>query len=250
MSTLRKMEQHVLEMVEQYHYDLIFMDISMPKLDGMETCKMIRKNSDTSVSQVPIIALTAHSLTGDKEMFLGAGMDDYLSKPVRLSQLIEKINLFLTDVSSEGPTKQHQIEASFNADNNSVETRTQDEHVDLELVDETILEQMIEDTSADVLPMLIDHYLEESQERLKKIYQAIDDKDKNTLEFESHTLGSSALALGNRILSNLARKIEHLCIDNQEEQAFQLKEELKELAEKSLAALAYRKKQGFIEPAG
>ncbi|MYM58652.1 response regulator [Vibrio sp. OCN044] len=242
--------QHVLEMVEQYHYDLIFMDISMPKLDGMETCKMIRKNSDTSVSQVPIIALTAHSLTGDKETFLDAGMDDYLSKPVRLSQLIEKINLFLTYVSSEGPTKQHQIEASFNTDNNSVETGTQDEHVDLELVDETILEQMIEDTSADVLPMLIDHYLEESQERLKKIYQAIDEKDKNTLEFESHTLGSSALALGNRILSNLARKIEHLCIDNQEEQAFQLKEELTELAEKSLAALAYRKKQGFIEPAG
>lgn len=242
--------ERVLEMVKEYHYDLIFMDISMPKLDGMQTCKALRKNADSSISQVPIIALTAHALTGDKEMFLDAGMDDYLSKPVRLSQLIEKINLFLSDDSSRRSSKGRQLESHDNSDDNTVETRIQEKQVDLELVDETILEQMIEDTSADVLPMLIDHYLEESQERLNKIYQAIDEKDKNTLEFESHTLGSSALALGNRILSNLARKIEHLCIDNQEEQAYQLRDELKELAEKSLAALAYRKKQGFIEPAG
>ncbi|MFY2508770.1 ATP-binding protein [Vibrio pectenicida] len=244
--------QRALEMIELYHYDLIFMDISMPELDGIQTCKQIRSNIDPAINQIPVIALTAHSLTGDKEMFLSAGMDDYLAKPVRLSQLIEKINLFLSDDSHECSSKRidSSLESQVNPDNNDAEMDIQDTQVNLELVDETVLGQMIEDTSVDVLPMLIDHYLDESQQRLQKIYQAMDDHDKDTLEFETHTLGSSALALGNRVLSNLARKIEHLCIENQEEQAYKLRDDLKELADNSLSALAYRKTQGFIEPAG
>ncbi|MCM5507179.1 MULTISPECIES: response regulator [Vibrio] len=244
--------RRAIEMVEQYHYDLIFMDISMPEMDGMETCRAIRSMTDEKTCQIPIIALTAHSLSGDKEQFLDAGMNDYLSKPIRLSQLIEKINLFLSDGAINSAEKSDNLESESQiltqaAINHSM---NQDIQVDLELVDEEVLEQMIEDTSADVLPMLIDHYIEESNERLRKIYQAMEDRDKETLEFESHTLGSSSLALGNRVLSNLARKIECMCLENHEQQAFELSEELKELAEKSLAALEYRKTLGFIEPAG
>jgi HPt (histidine-containing phosphotransfer) domain-containing protein len=124
------------------------------------------------------------------------------------------------------------------------------EDKDLELVDEKILQQMIEDTSAEVIPLLIDHYVEESNQRLDKIYIAMDASDKETLEFEAHTLGSSSLALGNRTLSNLARKIEHLCIEGQQESAFKLKEELQILADNSLNALEQRKLKGFTESAG
>ncbi|MDA0116537.1 response regulator [Vibrio sp. T11.5] len=241
-----------LEMVEQYHYDLIFMDISMPEMDGMETCKTIRSMADEKVRHIPIIALTAHSLSGDKEQFLDAGMDDYLSKPIRLSQLIEKINLFLSDGANNSAEKSDNLEqeSQFLEQTVSNHPMNQNTQVDLELVDEEVLDQMIEDTSADVLPMLIDHYIQESNARLVKIYQAMEERDKETLEFESHTLGSSSLALGNRVLSNLARKIECMCLENHEQQAFELSEELKELAEKSLAALEYRKTLGFIEPAG
>ncbi|NRB66549.1 MAG: response regulator [Vibrio sp.] len=241
-----------LEMVEQYHYDLIFMDISMPEMDGMETCKTIRSMADEKVRHIPIIALTAHSLSGDKEQFLDAGMDDYLSKPIRLSQLIEKINLFLSDGAINSAEKSDNLDQESQILEQTVSNHpmNQNTQVDLELVDEEVLEQMIEDTSADVLPMLIDHYIQESNARLVKIYQAMEERDKETLEFESHTLGSSSLALGNRVLSNLARKIECMCLENHEQQAFELSEELKELAEKSLAALEYRKTLGFIEPAG
>ncbi|NRF16250.1 response regulator [Vibrio coralliilyticus] len=244
--------RRAIEMVEQYHYDLIFMDISMPEMDGMETCRAIRSMTDEKTCQIPIIALTAHSLSGDKEQFLDAGMNDYLSKPIRLSQLIEKINLFLSDGAINSTEKSDNLESESQTLTQAVinHSMNQDIQVDLELVDEEVLEQMIEDTSADVLPMLIDHYIEESNERLRKIYQAMEDRDKETLEFESHTLGSSSLALGNRVLSNLARKIECMCLENHEQQAFELSEELKELAEKSLAALEYRKTLGFIEPAG
>ncbi|AIU66724.1 response regulator [Vibrio coralliilyticus] len=244
--------RRAIEMVEQYHYDLIFMDISMPEMDGMETCRAIRSMTDEKTCQIPIIALTAHSLSGDKEQFLDAGMNDYLSKPIRLSQLIEKINLFLSDGAINSAEKSDNLESESQTLTQAVinHSMNQDIQVDLELVDEEVLEQMIEDTSADVLPMLIDHYIEESNERLRKIYQAMEDRDKETLEFESHTLSSSSLALGNRVLSNLARKIECMCLENHEQQAFELSEELKELAEKSLAALEYRKALGFIEPAG
>lgn len=69
---------------------------------------------------------------------------------------------------------------------------------DAELVDESILEQMIRDTSAEIIPILIDHYVEESQTRLTAIRQAATDNDAQALEFEVHTVGSTALALGNR----------------------------------------------------
>ncbi|MFM2590005.1 ATP-binding protein [Vibrio sp. TBV020] len=241
-----------LEMVQQYQYDLVFMDISMPKMDGMASCRAIRELEDPLTSQIPIIALTAHSLAGDKEKFLASGMDDYLSKPLRLSQLVDKINLFLSDDADEVPDQilqTQQLNEQSNAYKNKllVEEKNNKEVDQLELVDEQVIKQMIEDTSAEVIPLLIEHYLEESQDRLSKIYQAMDDKDQEVLEFEVHTLGSSALALGNRSLSNMARKIERLCRDGNQDEAFMLKDELRQLAIQSLTAIEERKQQGFSE---
>ncbi|CAK4068045.1 response regulator [Vibrio sp. 16] len=243
--------------VKQYNYDLIFMDISMPKMDGIQACQAIRAMPDARSASTPIIALTAHSLAGDKEKFLACGMDDYISKPLRLSQLVEKIDLFTnksitkaTQASEDTSIVNMQQDVTLtdetsmpNIDTHPIEKDT----INLELVDEAILQQMIEDTSADVIPLLIDHYLEESHQRLEKIYLAMDNKDKETLEFEAHTLGSSSLALGNRTLSNLARKIEHQCLDGQCQLAFELKEELQQVANDSLEALEQRKKKGFTE---
>ncbi|MEL7292871.1 MAG: ATP-binding protein [Pseudomonadota bacterium] len=242
----------VLEMVQSYQYDLIFMDISMPQMDGMKATEAIRALEDSDTANLPIIALTAHSLAGDREKFLASGMNDYLSKPLRLSQLVEKINLFLNEQCSSTEPDFDQIEApnkqliSYNENQGQAHQPT--EGVGMDLVDETILQQMIEDTSADIMPMLIDHYLQESQQRLEKIADAIDAQDKETLEFEAHTLGSSSLALGNRSLSLLARKIEHLCLEGKETQAYQLKQELEQTASRSLEALELRKQQGFSEP--
>ena len=76
----------VLEIVSRSNYDLIFMDVEMPKMDGMEATRMIR----ICITVQPIIiALTANSLQGDREECLKAGMDDYISKPVKLEELAE-----------------------------------------------------------------------------------------------------------------------------------------------------------------
>ncbi|KZX67694.1 phosphorelay protein LuxU [Vibrio sp. HI00D65] len=114
-----------------------------------------------------------------------------------------------------------------------------------QLVDESALEQMIRDTSADIIPILIDHYVEESQTRLVAIHKAAMNKDAQTLEFEVHTLGSTALSLGNRPLGELARALEKQCLEQNHEDAFSKVSELIELAERSIEALVQRKNAGF-----
>jgi len=76
----------VLTSVKRKHYDVILMDIQMPDMDGLEATRHIRE-MDGSVSQPHIIAMTAYALEGDREEFLKAGMNGYLSKPIQLGEL-------------------------------------------------------------------------------------------------------------------------------------------------------------------
>ncbi len=71
-------------------YDIVLMDIQMPEMDGIEACKRIRKLPGDK-ARVPIIALTANSMEGDRERYISAGMNDYASKPIDFPSLIEKI---------------------------------------------------------------------------------------------------------------------------------------------------------------
>ncbi len=78
-----------LDLIGTKQVDIVLMDLSMPGIGGIEATKRIKKNKKTS--SVPIIALTAKAMPGDKEAALMAGCDDYDSKPVRLNRLISKI---------------------------------------------------------------------------------------------------------------------------------------------------------------
>jgi CheY-like chemotaxis protein len=75
--------------------ELILMDIQMPQMNGLEAIRRIREDVDTAVSQIPIIAVTALAMPGDKEACLDAGADGYLSKPVSLRRLVETIQTHL-----------------------------------------------------------------------------------------------------------------------------------------------------------
>lgn len=76
--------------------DLILMDMSLPVMDGWEATRILKANPETK--PIPIIALTAHAIAGDREKCLAAGCDEYESKPVKFPQLLEKIALFLGEV--------------------------------------------------------------------------------------------------------------------------------------------------------
>ena len=81
-----------VEKMSHNNYDLVLMDIQMPKMDGIEATELIRKKEkEKNVKKTPIIALTAHAMKGDKERFLKAGMNSYISKPIKQNQLMETI---------------------------------------------------------------------------------------------------------------------------------------------------------------
>jgi two-component system sensor histidine kinase/response regulator len=87
--------REALSACEQQRFDLIFMDIQMPDMDGMTATKLIRRMEKNTGKRVPIVALTAHAMKGDREEFLACGMDAYLSKPVRSKHLSKTIRRLL-----------------------------------------------------------------------------------------------------------------------------------------------------------
>ncbi len=90
-----------LEKRRKNSYDLIFMDIQMPIMDGVEaTHEILKYEEENSADHVPIVALTANALKGDRERFLAEGMDEYISKPIEISELLYILNKFLRDKSS------------------------------------------------------------------------------------------------------------------------------------------------------
>jgi two-component system sensor histidine kinase/response regulator len=84
----------VLQALAKDKFDLILMDVQMPKLDGFETTKKIRESEKNSDIHIPIIALTAHAMKGDREKCIKAGMDGYVSKPIKFNELLEQIESF------------------------------------------------------------------------------------------------------------------------------------------------------------
>ncbi|MDQ7054531.1 MAG: response regulator [candidate division KSB1 bacterium] len=83
--------QQALELLEKEPFDLILMDIQMPVMTGYEATQAIRKREAVTGEHIPIIALTAHAMTGDRERFLAVGMDEYVSKPIKAKELFEVI---------------------------------------------------------------------------------------------------------------------------------------------------------------
>jgi CheY-like chemotaxis protein len=82
-----------VEMAHQEKPDLILMDMSLPVMDGWEATRRLK--ADAATRQIPIIALTAHAIAGDRERCLAAGCDEYESKPVKFPRLLEKIQTIL-----------------------------------------------------------------------------------------------------------------------------------------------------------
>ena len=83
-------------------YDLVFMDCQMPEVDGYEATRMIRQRESLAGEEghrIPIVALTAHALEGDRELCLAAGMDDYLSKPFNADQIATILQKWTHDQS-------------------------------------------------------------------------------------------------------------------------------------------------------
>jgi two-component system sensor histidine kinase/response regulator len=94
--------QAIAALAEQ-PFDLILMDMQMPELDGVEAAMLIREREKSTRGHIPIIALTANAMSGDRERCLISGMDDYVAKPIQVKELFAAIERVLSSLVERAP---------------------------------------------------------------------------------------------------------------------------------------------------
>jgi len=162
-------------------YNLILMDVQMPILDGLETTRAIRRNAKWN--HLPIIAMTAHAMIGDRERCLQAGMNAYISKPVQQTSLIAVIEQYLASGTEMSTTQQ------------------------VSEVDRVLTGKMMQQDKALVGEMLR-LFMEVAPERLEKLETAAECGDAETLTEEAKRIGVAAEHIASVSLGQLARSIE------------------------------------------
>jgi len=101
--------KEAVEMMQQFSYDIVFMDCQMPEMDGFEATIAIRKNEQQQgKTHTPIVALTADAMIGDREKCLGVGMDDYLNKPLKFQEVALMLAKWIGDDAQETPQERKQ----------------------------------------------------------------------------------------------------------------------------------------------
>jgi two-component system, sensor histidine kinase and response regulator len=96
--------REALKALEKTRFDLVFMDVQMPEVDGLEATAVIREREKGSGMHQPIIALTAHAMKGDREKCLAGGMDGYLTKPIRPQELDAILEGYLSRRQADAQT--------------------------------------------------------------------------------------------------------------------------------------------------
>ena len=192
----------VLESLLDRPYDLVLMDINMPEMDGREATESIRNWTNT-ISNIPIIAMTALAMPGDKESFLSVGMDDYISKPIIREELHACISRFIS-------SQQHLPSTPDSSDSNYLVAPESKPT----LINTEILGMLKSNVGTEVLPKIIDSYLSECKIQEKAILSAAASGNCELVAKAAHPLKSSSASLGAMGLSELASSLENAGLAN------------------------------------
>ncbi len=196
----------VLDAIQRQWYDVILMDVQMPEMDGVEATRRIREQRPAD-KQPCIIALTAHALTGDRERYLNAGMDDYLSKPVHPEALVEVLRKYEPRADLPGT-------APLTKGNDMAGQRVSIEPAVLDR-----LYAVIGKDRPQMMVELIDTFLNDIPQRFTHIEQALQDDDIESIKAVAHPMKSSAASLGALQFSRMCEQLEHVASDNSHPEA-------------------------------
>jgi PAS domain S-box-containing protein len=222
----------VINAMDRLPYDLILMDVQMPEMDGVEATRYIRSHWENK-KRPRIVAMTAHALEGTREWLIKEGMDDYVSKPVRIEEMIAALQRVQTDALLEAEHKaEHNLTDPEIAEGGEQSGRSPPARPEPEdrafqaappdspppdspsstassPVDETTLENFLEMMGTPALGQeIIALYLRDTPTLLANLRLALDNNDTTLFARSAHSLKSSSAQLGALSLSEKAREME------------------------------------------
>ncbi|MCF7810316.1 response regulator [bacterium] len=184
--------REAVDILSEKKYTMVLMDVQMPEMDGLEATKFIRDEKSSVLNHnIPIIAMTAHVMKGDKEKCLEVGMNDYISKPIQPKKLMEVIERWSDD--KDKPYGEEVIdESSFDK---------------FELFNiEDILNRLGDDE--EILVEILEVFIEDIPKQIEIVREALIQQDSEQIRSQAHTLKSACGNVGAQSLQELSRMLE------------------------------------------
>lgn len=197
-----------IRILKATNFDMVFMDCQMPVMDGFEATAVIRKlETYQKRAHIPVVALTANAMKGDDEKCFAAGMDDYLSKPLRQHELERVLMKWLPAEKRNGLTESAPAEPP--------------QAVNSDVIDANAF-GVFASLMGDNLAQVLQRHQESVAKYMTKIKEALDNKDYKAAAHAAHPLKSSSQQIGVYKVADIAREIEtHCATDNPDSQYLQ-----------------------------
>jgi len=195
----------VLKALQSNLYDVILMDVQMPKMDGIQTTRAIREGrAGENIKGVHIIAMTAHAMQGDREMCIEAGMNDYISKPVEPLALAEALNRWLMDRADPLNTGDPVNAGDPIPHSSQVEPSKE---IPVPVLDETaLLDRLMR--KQELVRTVVHGYLEDMPQRIEALQHSIENEDFQTVRYLLHTIKGASANMSGESLRRTAVEME------------------------------------------
>jgi CheY-like chemotaxis protein/HPt (histidine-containing phosphotransfer) domain-containing protein len=210
--------REALAALKSQPFDLVLMDVQMPEMDGFEATRDIRAKETKTGEHIPIIAMTAHALKGDRQRCLEAGMDDYVAKPIHAKELFQAIEGLLAPADGATGTETGPVSGRTELDWGEALDAAEGDR--------------------DVLRTLVETVLEECPPRMAAIRQAVAVHDARALRLAAHTLKGAVRYFGQSKTFDCSLQLEQMGNDGKFDGADRVLGELEEQVKRFCQSLS------------
>lgn len=195
--------REAIDLFHQGDFDLILMDVQMPSMDGFQATEAIRKFEEegSAVNRMPIIAMTAHAMVGDRHRCLAAGMDDYISKPINIRRLIELVETY----GEKAPRLECSTDAGGDPATRSSSIQRMTESADIMDLDKALRRL---DGDRSLLIDLIGFYLEDYPALLTRLEDSLASNDSASVERAAHSMKGLVANFDAMTAKDIAQQLE------------------------------------------